>query len=93
MQWRQITVAFSDAHKDPYAIRIRSVDPDNQIRGHTNEVANNHYGNTLEDPVGASFHILKQHLQTSHWWFHLVGMCTSHLKPSIPNGSYRYQKW
>jgi len=72
--WRQITVAFSEAHKDPHAIRIRGIDPDNQIRGHTNEVANTNYGNTSVDPVGIGFSILKQQLQTAHWWFRLVGM-------------------
>lgn len=72
--WRQITVGFSNAHKDPHAVRIRGIDPDNQIRGHTNETANAYYGNTLEDPVGVGFQILRQQLQTAHWWFHLVGM-------------------
>lgn len=75
-EWRHVTVAFSSAHKDPHAIRIRGTDPDNQIRGHTNEVANTHYGNTLGDPVGVGFDTLKQQLQTAHWWFHLTGMLT-----------------
>jgi hypothetical protein len=72
--WRQITVAFSAAHKDPDAVKIHGVDPDNQLRGHTNETANTHYANTLEDPVGVGFHTLKRQLQAAHWWFHLVGM-------------------
>lgn len=72
--WRHITVAFSEAHKDPDAVKIRRVDPDNQLRGHTNETAITHYGNTSEDPGGVGFSALKQQLQAAHWWFDLVGM-------------------
>lgn len=71
-----MTVAFSDAHKDPDAVIIRGVDPDNQIRGHSNAMANRNYGNTLEDPVGTGFRVLRSQLQTAHWWFRLVGMST-----------------
>jgi hypothetical protein len=72
--WRQITVGFSRAHKDPELAKIRGTDPDNQIRGHSNETANANYANTKEDPVDVEFRILKEQLQTAHWWFCLVGM-------------------
>ena len=74
--WRQITIAFSEAHRDWDAVRICDTEPDNQIQGHGNNIANTDYGNTLEDPIGVGFHVLGQHLETARWWFHLVGMLT-----------------
>ncbi|KAF9780658.1 hypothetical protein BJ322DRAFT_1023881 [Thelephora terrestris] len=79
--WRQITATFSRAHKDPYAVQIRGVDPDNQIRGHNNQTSNENYGITPEDPTGIRFETLKSHLQTAHWWYHLVGIKSGDLSP------------
>ena len=75
--WRQITATFSRAHKDPHAVQIRGIDPDNQIRGHNNQTANGSYGVLSEDPAGVGFETLMSHLQTAHWWYHLVGMFIS----------------
>lgn len=93
--WRQITVGFSDAHRNPHTIEIRNIDPDNQIRGHTNEVANAHYGNTLEDPAGVGLATLQKQLQVAHWWFHLVGVLMFLISNASPlkNDFYRYPKW
>jgi hypothetical protein len=48
--WRQVTVAFSAAHKDPEAIISCDIDPDNEIRGHSNMVAETHYANNPTTP-------------------------------------------
>jgi len=72
--WRHVTVGFSRAHKDPNILQIRHVDPDNQIRGHTNETSNSNYAITPDDPVGVGLDKIRSHLQAAHWWFHLTGV-------------------
>lgn len=91
--WRQLTVAFSRAHRDPRAAEIRKISPDNQIRGHPDQMSNENYGNIPEDPAGAGFETLRSHLQTAHWWWHLVGAFSSpHDLGSLHNGLPRYQE-
>jgi hypothetical protein len=90
--WRHITVGFCRAHKDPDLLRIRHghIDPDNQIRGHTNETSDSNYAITSDDPVGVGFDKLWAHLRVAHWWFSLVGMfiCLVLNKPSALNTHY-----
>lgn len=71
--WRHVTVGFSRAHKDPDLLRIRHIDPDNQIRGHSNETSTLNYAITSDDPVTVGFDKLRSHLQAAYWWFDLVG--------------------
>lgn len=72
--WRHVTVGFSRAHKDPDLLKICQIDPDNQIRGHTNETSALHYAITSEDPAGVGFDKIRSHLQAAHWWFNITGM-------------------
>jgi hypothetical protein len=70
--WRHVTVGFSRAHKDPGILQVRQIDPDNQIRGHNNDTSDSNYAINPEDPVGVGFDKIRSHLQTAHWWFHLI---------------------
>lgn len=75
--WRQVTVAFSGAHKDPEVAASFDIDPDNEIRGHSNMVAETHYANDPTNPAGISYDRLQSHLQAAHWWYNLVGTVTN----------------
>lgn len=92
--WRQITVAFSAAHKDPAAVNSHGIDPDNEIRGHSNVVAETNYANYPSHPSGISYDRLRSHLQAAHWWYDLVGMITSStMLKLLLMVSDRHSKW
>jgi hypothetical protein len=71
-KWRQVTVAFSAAHKEPEEVHSHGVDTDNEIRGHSNMVAETHYANDPTNPVGIGYDKLWSHLRAAHWGYQLV---------------------
>jgi hypothetical protein len=81
--WRQVTVAFSAAHRNPEAVATHHINPDNEIRGHSNQVAETHYANHPTNPAGISYDKLRSHLQAAHWWYDLTGIVIlfARLKP------------
>ena len=71
--WRQVTVAFSRAHKDPNVAEFCGTDPDNEIWGQTNQVALGHYAKNPTGPAGIDYGKLRLYHQAAHWWWSLVG--------------------
>jgi len=51
-QWRRVTVSFSDAHRPQSIVDSSHTHIDNQIRGHTNQIAQRDYSNNSVDPAG-----------------------------------------
>jgi hypothetical protein len=75
--WRQAIAAFSAAHRDPDAtLEMGRTNVDNELRGHSNGVAETNYANNPTDPAGVSFVKLQEQTQAAHWWYSLTGMVT-----------------
>jgi hypothetical protein len=72
-QWRQITVALSQANKDPCAGQVAKNDIHNIVRGHSNTISDRHYGATSEKPAGAIWNLIFACERLSAWWQHLTG--------------------
>ena len=72
--WRQVTVAFSDAHRIPRILEPHGDEPDNEIRGHTDRAAGTHYNRNLTTPNNITPDQLRLHHMTAHWWWDIVGI-------------------
>ena len=72
-QWRQITVALSEANKDPGAARVVGNKIHNVIRGHSDYISDRHYGATSEKPAHMAWDLIFACERLSAWWQHITG--------------------
>jgi hypothetical protein len=67
-QWRQITVTFCQANKDPGAAHVVGDELYNIIHGHTGIISDQHYRMSSEKPSGAAWDLSFACEWLSAWW-------------------------